>query len=615
MAAYYRHHNFSDVIVLDPFMGGGTTLGECLRLGAKVVGCDLNPVSWFLVSQALRDVEMPTLLSAYEDLEAKVATPLSEMYQTRCGICDGEAIIQYTSWIKQVPCESCSTQADLHLNNVIMADMATKGAGLVDCPCCGHPWWVEAVRKRVGCPRCEHEFLPAARRVKNTHYHCAECGHAGRILDALAGTHQPPEHRMRCLTVWCERCGKHHQAPNASDVDRFTTIAAEAETRFDRLQIPRSEIPEGRNTNQMRRYGYRFWWQMFNLRQLAGLDLLFSAIREVEDCASRELLTLLASGSLEFNSMFCGAKGLGTGAIRHVFAHHAFIPTKEPLEANLWGVHRSSGGFSTLFKERLLRGRAWADAPVERRFLGAKAEKVLIEGERLAARPAKNFHQLACDEADMLVLNQSSEDLHQIPDASVDLVITDPPYADSVMYSELSDYFYVWLREALGHDYPNFQTEHVDDRREAVHNRIRGRDGDFYSHLLGLVFTEGMRVLKPNGRLVFTFHHGGENAWVQVLAALRTAAIVVERWWPVFAEMESGVPMQGKENNGHLDIVFICGRRSEVERCVTQDPLDEMTLNLSQKGPMVAADHRALINAQKLADESWVTLEDVQIAA
>jgi putative DNA methylase len=558
---------------------------------------------------------MPTLLAAYEEVAAKVAAPLSAMYRTQCEACGDEATAQYTAWVKQVPCESCGEQDDLHLSNVIMADMASKGAGLVDCPSCVHPWWVEAVGDRVKCPRCAHRFLPSTRRTKNTHYHCNGCGRDGRILDALGEAHEPPGHRMRCLTVWCERCGKRHQAPSAADFEQYAAIAAETKARFNRLQIPRSEIPEGYNTNQMRRYGYRFWWQMFNFRQLAGLDRLFRAIREIEDSASRELLTLLASGSLEFNSMFCGAKGLGTGAIRHVFAHHAFIPVKEPLEANLWGVHRSSGCFSTLFKERLLRGREWAEAPVERRFLGTRSEKVPIPGERLAARPADNFRQLVRDEADMLVLNQSSEDLYQIPDASVDLVITDPPYADSVMYSELSDYFYVWLREALGYSHLNFLSEHVDDRREAVHNSGRGRDGDFYSHMLGLVFVEAMRVLKPRGRLTFTFHHSGEDAWEQVLAALRTAGIVVERWWPVFAEMESGVPIRGKENNGHLDIVFVCGRRHEIVCPGAQDPLDEITHNLSQVGPLVAADHRALINAQAVAEASWLAPDMVRAAA
>ncbi|HEY2283418.1 MAG TPA: hypothetical protein VGH60_07700 [Solirubrobacteraceae bacterium] len=605
MEAFYRSHDFSHIIVLDPFMGGGTTVGETLRLGCKVVGCDLNPVAWYLVSQAMRHVHVPKLVESFQQVSDRVAEPIGDTYRTSCVGCGGQATTQYTSWIKQIPCGSCGALADLHLSNIIMADMATKGAGLVDCPSCGYPWWVAVVKDEVQCPTCAHRFVPAQKRTKNTHYRCDGCGHSDRILKVLNIDGAPPTHRMRSLTVWCDVCGKNHQQPTVDDEARYNAIAADVDARFHDLRVPREAIPAGFNTNQMRKYGYRYWYQMFNARQLRGLDILFRAVREVEDTPSRELLTLLASASLEFNSMFCGAKGLGTGAIRHVFAHHAFIPAKEPLEANLWGVHRSSGGYSTLFKERLLRGRAWAEAPIERRFTGEKAEKVTIAGERLAGRPAERFEQLQSGDADMLLLNQSSELLDQVPDASVDVIITDPPFADSVMYSELSDYFYVWLRQALVGEYRNFATDLVDDAREAVHNPGRGRDGTFYTTVLGNVFAESARKLKPGGQMAFTFHHAGENAWRHIEDALVFAGFVVERWWPVFAEMESGVPLQGKENNGHLDIVFVCRDADDVSRPASQDSIEQMGRNLAERVNLVAADYRALIEAGKVQAATW----------
>jgi adenine-specific DNA methylase len=605
MDAFYRAHDFSDVVVLDPFMGGGTTVGETLRLGCKVVGCDLNPVAWYLVSQAMRRADVPKLVESFQRVADAVAEPISDMYRTTCDGCGGDATTQYTSWVKQVPCGECGASADLHLSNLIMADMATKGAGLVDCPCCSHPWWVQAVKEETVCPACAHRFVPAEQRTKNTHYRCDSCGHSDRILSVLGEDKDPPSHRMRSLTVWCETCGKRHQKPTAADQAKYDAIASDVAARFDELHVPREAIPAGFNTNQMRKYGYRHWHQMFNPRQLQGLDLLFAAVRRVDDAPSRELLTLLASASLEFNSMFCGAKGLGTGAIRHVFAHHAFIPAKEPLEANLWGVHRSSGGYSTLFKERLLRGRAWADAPIERRFTGSKAEKVPVPAERLAGRPADRFEQLQDGTADMLLLNQSSESLDAVPDGSVDVVITDPPFADSVMYSELSDYFYVWLRQALSEDYDNFATPLVDDAREAVHNPGRGRDGAFYTTVLGNVFAEAGRKLKAGGRMAFTFHHSGEGAWRHIEDALVFAGFVVERWWPVFAEMESGVPLRGKENNGHLDIVFVCAKAGEVAEPALQGSVEEMGRNLAERVTLVSADHRALLEAAKVQSDTW----------
>lgn len=605
LAAYYRAHRFDDVTILDPFMGGGTTIGEGLRLGCKMVGCDLNPVAWYLVTQAMREVDLARLDRAFQEVGDFAADKLTELYATTCSGCDGPAVSQYVAWIKQVPCGKCGKLADLNASQVIMADMATEGAGLVDCPSCSHAWWVPSVHREVVCPHCDRPFKPSQRLTRNTDYHCNCCGHEDRILTSLREAEGPPTHRMRCLVIWCERCGKRFQAPSDEDLRQFGMIASEVATNFEQLRVPREEIPSGYNTNQMRRYGYRYWHQMFNPRQLVALALLFSTIRRLEDQGSREVLTLLASSSLELNSMFCGAKGLGTGAIRHVFAHHAFIPAKEPLEANVWGVHRSSGGFSTLYKERLLRARAWAAQPIERRFTGSKAEKTAIWGERLAGRPAATWDELQQSAANMLLLNHSSESLPEIPDDSVDFIVTDPPYADNVMYSELSDYFYVWLRQALKEDYPNFNRPAVDDEREAVHNPARGRDAAFYTSVITSIFAEARRILKPSGRLAFTFHHAGQDAWRSIETALIQAGYVVERWWPIFAEMESAVPLQGKNNNGHLDIVFVCAKQGEISAPAEQDSPGLMLQRLTAKVTLVPADHRAVNEAAQLQAATW----------
>lgn len=604
MDAFYRRHDFSEITILDPFMGGGTTVGEALRLNCKVVGCDLNPVAWFLVRQAMREVDGAALMTAYAQVEEEVAEDIGAMYATTCSGCGSTARAQYVAWVKQVPCSGCGSLADIHLSQVVMADMATKGAGLVDCPACGHPWWVPSVRDEVVCPECSSTFVPSTRRTRATHYKCS-CGTEEPILNVLRDATEPPGHRLRCLTVWCDMCGKRHQGATAEDRARYAAVATDVRQRWVALLLPREEIPPGYNTNQMRRYGYRYWHQMFNARQLAAYDLLFRAIARVVDEPSRELLTLLASTSLELNSMFCGAKGLGTGAIRHVFSHHAFIPAKEPLEANVWGVHRSSGGYSTLFRERLLRAREWASAPVERRFTGRKAEKVQIVGERLAGKPVERFEDLR-EGGQMLLLNQSSESLDHVPDGSIDYAVTDPPYADNVMYSELSDFFYVWLRHALSGTYSAFERPLVDDSREAVHNPGRGRDGEFYTDVLSNVFAEVGRTLKPRGRLAFTFHHSGEDAWGHVEEALARARFVVEKWWPVHAEMTSGVPIQGKrESGGHLDIVFVCARVGELPRPEKQPSVEEMARGLASVVRLAPADHRALAKASAVQAATW----------
>jgi putative DNA methylase len=606
MDSYYAAHDFSDTTILDPFMGGGTTLGEGLRLGCRVVGCDVNPVAWFLVRRSLDQVDVDVLDKAFDEVAAAVAAPIAALYKTTCSECNGPATIQGVAWVKQISCRACGEPVDLNLHRVVMRSFDKKVPSLVDCPECGHLFRRKRIDAKVACPECDHRFVANANRCVNTDYRCA-CGHQEMIIGDRRKLDRPLAHRMRAITIWCESCGRVHQAPTDSDVRRYERIERDAIKRWRSLLIPRQRVPAGRNTDQLLRYGYHYWNQLFNTRQLVALDLLFRAIKKVKNEKARETLLLLASASLEFNSMLCSAKGLGTGAIRQVFTHHAFIPAKCPFEANVWGVKSSSGGFSTLYDFRVRRAVEWAQKPVEPRpRKNGKTEKVAIAGEQLVGKLGTTFADLEHGDANMLVLNQSSETLAQIPDGSIDLCVTDPPYADMVMYSELADYFYVWLRLVLKDQYPaSFTDELVDDSREAVHNIDRNRGGDFYAELVGDVFREVGRKLKSGGRLAFSFHHAGEHGWRCIEEALVRGGFVVERWWPVFAEMESGVHMLGKDNGGHLDIVFVCGRAGEVTRPTKAEPAVELGTRLAKHVTLVPADYRALLRATEVQRASW----------
>jgi putative DNA methylase len=607
MGSFYRAHDFSDITILDPFMGGGTTLGEGLRLGCRVVGCDVNPVAWFLVRRSLDELDVEALDEAFAEVEAAVAKPISALYKTTCSQCDGPATIQGVAWVKQIDCRACGELVDLNLDQVVMRSFDEKKLpNLVDCPECGHVFRSKRIDRKLACPECEHRFIPKEKRCVNTDYLCA-CGHQETIIGERRKLARPLAYRMRTITAWCDSCGRIHQAPTDADLRRYARIERDVDGRWRSLLIPRQRIPAGRNTDQLLRYGYHYWNQLFNARQLAALDLLFRAIDKVQDEKARETLLLLASASLEFNSMLCSAKGIGTGAIRQVFTHHAFIPAKCPFEANVWGAKSSSGGLATLYRHRVPRAATWAQNPVEPRpRKNGKTEKVPVKGERLAGKLASSFAELEQGDANLLVLNQSSERLEQIPDGSIDLIATDPPYADMVMYSELADFFYVWLRLLLKDKYPaSFEPALVDDSREAVHNVDRNRDGDFYAALVGDVLGEAGRKLKQGGRLAFSFHHAGDHGWRYIEDALIRGGFVVERWWPVFAEMESGVHLLGKDNGGHLDIVFVCGKAGEVKKMIRAKPAAELGAKLAKHLTLVPADYRALLKASEVQRATW----------
>lgn len=604
--AFYRAHDFSGTVVLDPFMGGGTALGEALRLGCSAIGSDINPVAWFLVKRSLATIDLDAVAAAFAVIEAEAAQPITDMYRTKCVKCGTPATAQHTLWTQQLACRACGELVDLNLDQVLMRSFGRGGDSLVDCPACGCIFRTGQLDAEVECPDCFESFVPREKRCRSTDYRC-RCGCQEAIIEEKHLLDDPLPYRMRAITVVCDACGRVHQRPSDEDEERYRAIALDVSDRMDSLMVPKQSIPPGRNTDQLRRHGFHFWNQLFNARQLAALDLLFRSIGQLEDQSSRELLLLLASASLEFNSMLCTAKGLGTGAIRQVFTHHALIPARVPLEANVWGDKLSSGGFSTIYHERVRRSAEWARHPSERRpVAGKKTEKVSVEGEKLAGRPASHFEEIEEGTANLLVFNRSSEHLAEIPDEVIDFIITDPPYGDSVMYSELSDYFYVWLRLVLQDTYPaSFGSPLVEDAREAVHNDGRDRSAAFYSEVVGNVLSEASRTLKPGGRLVFSFHHGNGDTWRSLEDAVVQAGFVVERWWPVFAEMESSVLLHKKDNNGQLDIIFFCAKAGEIEHTKSTASIEEIRSRLESHISLVPADYRALAEAAAVQEATW----------
>jgi len=560
---FYQANNFPEAVILDPFMGGGTTIGEALRLGARAIGVDINPVSWFLVKKIVEPASLRALDEAFMTLGRNVGQAILRLYETTCPHCHGPAQAIYTYWVKRVACQVCGQAVPLRKSMILARHMSKPHTGLVTCPTCGHPYISSTLDRAQCCPSCSSGFEPQQGYSAGATYTCPTCASRGQILEALGDSGEPPPHTMVAIYYLCQKCGKGYKQPDAHDLTAYEQVRERLQEQGERLPYPRTPIRPGYNTNQMINYNYHFWSQMFNERQLLGLSMLLEAILRLEDRNVMEFMLLLFSGTLEFNNIFCSSKGLGTGAVRHLFAHHAFIPAKESLEANLWGVNRSSGGFSTLYRERLRRGKAYAQKPVER-YIGTHGPiKVPIPGERIEATLATSFAELITSpDRRVLLLNRSSTDLAGIPARSVDAVITDPPYMGNVMYSELADFFYVWLRLGLGERYPGFAPSSVSRENEAIVNPDHGKGVDFYRDTLAAIFRECHRVLKDEGLLVFTFHHGAAEAWDALAEALSGAGFAIQRIWPVHAEMDVGVPILGKKSV-KFDAILVCRKRGD----------------------------------------------------
>lgn len=143
--------------------------------------------------------------------------------------------------------------------------------------------------------------------------------------------------------------------------------------------------------------------------------------------------------------------------------------------------------------------------------------------------------------------------------------MTDPPFGGLLHYSELADFFYVWLQLALRDRYAkHFSGDHTPKALEVVANRARHpEDPDaFYQRLLTSCWREAERILKPGGLLAFTFHHSEDAPWVAVLESLFDAGFYLEATYPIRSDETKGSGEFGSKKIEY-DIIHVCRKRRE----------------------------------------------------
>jgi adenine-specific DNA methylase len=579
---YYEGVRFPGRIVLDPFMGGGTTVHEALRLGCKVVGVDYNPVAWWSVRSSITLPDMERLEEGFRTLQEKVAGFLLSQYSTRCPQCGERGHAAFVLWVRRAKCERCSSVVRLHESSVLRTEGETKTAV---CPQCGSLFETraDATAKCSGCGSRVGLKKPGA---GNGRYSCPECAHHQRVPWGTPRGETSDQYEMFAVRYVCPEHGEGFKKPDVNDLRAYRTAAERLAAIEGSLPIPDQAIPDGWKTGDLLAHDYLKWRDLFNPRQLLCAGTLLKEILSLPDRRVRESFVTLFSASLEFNNMLCTYKGGNArrpGAVRHIFSHHAFVFPYEALENNPWGVGGQSGTFTHLYASRMRRAKEYCAIPQERVVeAGRTVRTVSLPDEQIEGNLARDFAELANGTKNALLLCGSSEQL-PIPDGSIDAVITDPPYSDNVQYGELSDFFYVWQRLALKDMYPEFEPVLTAKDREVVKNPKQGKDGSFYEEGLRKVFSECRRVLKDDGLLVFTFHHKAFEAWVNVLRSVLDAGFSVTAAYPVHSEMPLSVHIHGSRAIGY-DVLVACQRRQE------QRPATWSTI----EGEIRAGAHQAL---------------------
>jgi len=562
LSAFYRPARVKDLIVFDPFMGSGTTIGEAAKLGARAIGRDINPVAHFLVRNALAFHDRDAVLQTFREIERDVSKQIRAHYQTT--LPDGtKGEVLYYFWVKQVDCPECASPVDLFSSRVFAkhAYASKYPDAKAVCPSCGDVNSVRYDATEATCASCNAEFDPQRGAASGQKAVCPGCDHSFLIAKTIREKNAPPAHRLYAKLVLTSEGKKVYAA--ATDEDRHAYDLAEKILADRPNAFPVVGIEPGYNTNQALGYNYRYWHEMFNARQLLCLSILAERIRAIPDTVLRELFTCLFSGALEFNNLFTSYKGEGTGAVRHMFAHHILKPERVPLEANVWGTRKSSGSFMTMFEGRIRRALDYADNPFELRLQGASGDKRATEkvyglSERLGYDIAEDFQSFKGGKRIYLSCGDSGET--DVEDGAVDAIITDPPFFDNVHYSQLADFFHVWQRYILGSE----GTRVVDTTRSPA--EVQNADVAAFTERLGAVWSECHRVLSDDGVLAFTYHHSRSEGWSSVLHALMEAGFGISAAFPIKAEMSVAMPKHQAKEPIDLDIVLVCRKRSVLKK-------------------------------------------------
>jgi len=557
---FYSGYDAKGKIVLDPFMGSGTTIGEALKLGCAAVGCDINPVSYFIVRKALRNYSQKDIHKAFQNLEDRVKSNIQHFYKSKDRLSGREVDILYSFWVMEVACPDCSKEIPL-FNSYVFASNAypsRKPEQQVVCPDCRQIILSDYRTEQIKCPSCLKLFNPDEGPARGSMFHCDRCNEFHSIIDAVRTKSRKPDYRLYALMLLVD--GEKRVYAKPEDFDLRLYEEASAKLRRGKILIPEEEILPGHNTNQARNYNYLKWKDLFNDRQLLSLGTLMRGILDEPDEEIRELFLLLFSGTLEFNNMFCSFKGEGTGAVRHSFYHHILKPERAPLENTVWGTPKSSGTFSTLYKSRILKAIEYQEAPFE--LLAEKADGRLRSKKVFLNKPIKTtfattFDGIKKKKANLLLLQGNSANL-RIPNKSIDAVVTDPPYFDFVHYSELADFFYVWMRLGLKDKFGEFQSQTSRSEGE-----VQSKENHVFQKNFTSVLKECKRVLKRDGVLAFTFHHSRQEGWESVISAIHDSGFSVTAAHPIKAEMAVATPKNQAKEPIDIDSVIVCRNASK----------------------------------------------------
>ena len=556
-------HDEEAPLVVDPFAGGGSIPLEALRLGCEAFASDLNPVACLILKVMLEDIPRhgpelaDELRKAGARIKEAVEKELADLYPADS---DGATPIAYL-WARTVRCEAPNCGAEIPL--------------MRSCWLCKKTRRKRALRHRVQrpageIPRVEFEvFEPRAGRevpngtVTRARATCLCCGAVlppERVRAQLAaerggadvvfdeeGRRVDGARMTAVVTLRPGASGRHYRLPTQADYaavrkaqDRIARVLADWERggRQGLCPVPDEPTPAGGGSGagrafSVQRYGMLQWGDLFTARQKAALVGIGRTVRVGDfDQATRDVLAMVGSRCSDYDSAGVGWAPTGE-FVKGTFARQALPIVWDFAQPVL--CPDSSGSFEGALD--------WV-------------------GRVVNSWPGSGVSQ--CQQAD------AAE--HPLPDETAGVWFTDPPYYDAIPYSDLSDFFLVWLKRTLpthsllrdpfdpDNSLSPKTAEAVQDETKQVDGRPKDRA--WFEETMSRAFAEGRRVLREDGVGSVVFAHKTTEGWEALLSGMIRGGWTITASWPVATERPSRLRSQDSAALA-TSVHLVCRRRPE----------------------------------------------------
>ncbi len=421
---------------------------------------------------------------------------LNELSPAACFIAE-----RFTAQVNPVAFAQAS-QAILDETQAVRAELYTTA-----CRECGKPTEIlyTVWSYRVLCAECDHEFLlwdvcrAYGKRVRDhkilTEFPCPVCHRPlkkSRLQRTIA---EPVQLGYKC-------CGSRQQEVthplNQADLElvyRLQLAAPLAEEFY-----PQLELPDGVNLRQPKHHGLRRMSQLYTPRNLAAMSHLWQAIHRVEDTQ------LAAQLAFVFTSLYQRVTRLS--------------------EFRFWGGSGNTPRYNVPF--------IFNEANVFATF-ARKARTIQDHLETTATHY----------QGRSLVIQNSATHLDYLPDNSIDLIFTDPPFGANINYSEMNLLWEAWLQQF------------TDTRDEAIVNKVQGKTIEEYRWLMTQSLRECYRVLRPGHWLLLVFMNSSSAVWSALRDALADAGFEI-RQADIFDKQHATFKQYVSENTAGSDLVLHC---------------------------------------------------------